>query len=110
MTGDKGFDVADFVGELRVRQVKPHLAVHDHLTKTGKWCKTKIDSHTAWHPGYRVSQRIGKRIEEIFVWVSQSARLRQSKFWGWAWVDARFTLALDDFHLIRLLKLLEALP
>ncbi len=33
--GDKGFDVADFVAALRDRKVTPHVAVQDHLTKTG---------------------------------------------------------------------------
>ena len=32
---DKGFDVADFVEALRNRKVTPHMAVHDHLAKTG---------------------------------------------------------------------------
>ena len=61
--GDKGFDVADFVEELRHRKVTPHIAVQDHVTKTGKRRKTKIDGRTTRHPGYGVSQRCRKRIE-----------------------------------------------
>ncbi len=108
--GDKGFDVADFVDELRARQVTPHIAVQDHLTKTGKRRKTGIDGRTTRQPGYRVSQRIRKRIEEIFGWIKESAGLRQSKFRGRARVDAQFTLALAAYNLIRLPKLLEAPP
>ena len=52
--GDKGFDVADFVEELD-RKVTPHIAVQDHVTKTGKRRKTKIDGRTTRHPGYGVS-------------------------------------------------------
>ncbi len=70
--GDKGFDVADFIEELRKREVTPHVAVQDHLTKTGKRRKTKIDGRTTRQPGYTVSQRIRKRIEEVFGW----ARIR----------------------------------
>lgn len=55
--GDKGFDVAGFVEELRKREVTPHVAVQDHLTKTGKRRKTKIDGRTTRHPGYTISQR-----------------------------------------------------
>ena len=40
--GDKGFDVADFVEELRHRKVTPHIAVQDHVTKTGKRRKTNM--------------------------------------------------------------------
>ena len=53
--GDKGIDVADFAEELRARKVTPHIAVQEHLSKTGKRRKTKIDGRTTRHPGYQVS-------------------------------------------------------
>ncbi len=45
------------------------MAVQDRVTKTGKRRKTMIDGRTTGHPGYAISQRIRKRIEEIFGWV-----------------------------------------
>ncbi len=108
--GDKGFDVGDFVDDLRTRRVTPHIAVQEHLTKTGKRRKTKIDGRTKRHPGYLLSQCIRKRIEEVFGWIKASAGLRQSKFRGRQRVDAQFTLALAAFNLVRLPKLLEAPP
>ena len=42
----------------------PHIAVDGHLTKTGKTRKTAIDGRTTRHPGYTISQRIRKRIED----------------------------------------------
>ena len=33
---DKAYDVTPFVEELRAQQVTPHIAINDHLTKTGK--------------------------------------------------------------------------
>ena len=79
MAGDKGFDVAGFVDDLRERKVTPHIAVQDHLTKTGKRRKTRIDGRTTRHAGYAISQRIRKRIEEIFGWVKvQGVRTRPS--------------------------------
>ena len=80
--GDKGFDVADFVEELRHRKVTPHIAVQDHVTKTGKRRKTKIDGRTTRHPGYGVSQRCRKRIEEVFGWVKTSAGIEQDQIPG----------------------------
>lgn len=44
----------------------PHIARHDALTKTGKWRRTSIDGRATRHPGYAVSQRVRKRIEEAF--------------------------------------------
>ena len=108
--GDKGFDVADFVDNLRRRKVTPHIAVQDHLTKTGRRRKTKIDGRTTRHPGYQVSQRCRKRIEEVFGWVKTSAGLSKTKFRGRRRVDASFTLALAAYNLVRLPKLLAEAP
>jgi transposase len=108
--GDKGFDVADFVDNLRERKVTPHIAVQDHLTKTGKRRKTRIDGRTTRHPGYHVSQRRRKRIEEVFGWLKTSAGLAKTKFRGKRRVDASFTLALAAYNLVRLPRLLAETP
>ncbi len=108
--GDKGFDVAAFVEELRERKVTPHVAVQDRLTKTGKRRKTKIDGRTTRHPGYSVSQRIRKRIEEIFGWAKTQAGQAKTRVRGRRRVEASFTLALAAYNLIRLPKLLAEAP
>ena len=110
LAGDKGFDVAAFVDDLRERKVTPHIAVQDHLTKTGKRRKTKIDGRTTRHAGYAISQRIRKRIEEIFGWVKVQGGQDKTKFRGRRRVDASFTLALAAYNLIRLPKLLAEIP
>ena len=107
---DKGFDASDFVDDLRDRKITPHIARHDFVTKTGKRRKTKIDGRTTRHPGYAISLRCRKRIEEVFGWIKSSAGLTQSKFRGRRRVDAQFTLALAAFNLIRLPKLMESPP
>jgi len=108
--GDKGYDVAGFVDELRVRQVTPHVAVQNHLTKTGKRRKTKIDARTTRHPGYEISQVIRKRVEEIFGWVKGPGGQDKTKFRGRERVEGAFMLSLSAFNLIRLPRLLAALP
>ena len=108
--GDKGFDVAAFVGDLRKRKVTPHVAIQDYLTKTGKRRKTLIDGRTTRHEGYKISQRCRKRIEEVFGWAKTEAGLSKTKFRGKRRVDASFTLALAAYNLIRLPKLLAEVP
>ena len=99
LAGDKDFDVAAFVAVLRARKVTPHIAIQDHLTKTGKRRKTLIDGRTTRHAGYAVSQRCRKRGEA------------KTRFRGRRRVEASFTLALAAYNLIRLPKLLaEASP
>ena len=62
---DKAYDVTGFVGDLRRRNVTPHIAVNGAVSKLRKSRKTAIDARTLRHAGYAVSQRIRKRIEEV---------------------------------------------
>ncbi len=107
---DKAYDVTAFIEALRARKVTPHVAVQDHLTKTGKRRKTMIDGRTTGHPGYVISQRIRKRIEEIFGWVKVQGGQDKTKFRGRRRIDASFTLALAAYNLIRLPRLLAEVP
>jgi transposase len=103
---DKGYDVTQFVYELRDRSVTPHIAIDGHLSKTGKPRKTAVDGRTTRHAGYDISQHCRKRIEEVFGWIKSSAGLAKVKLRGRDRVDAAFTLALVAYNLIRLPKLL----
>ena len=105
---DKAYDVTGFIGDLRARRVTPHVAIDGHLSKTGKPRKTAVGARTTRHPGYAISQRCRKRIEEVFGWLKGSAGLAKVKLRGRARVDAVFTLALAAYNLIRLPKLLGA--
>ena len=105
---DKAYDVHGFIGDLRRRRVTPHVAIDGHLSSTGKPRKTAVGARTTRHPGYAVSQRCRKRIEEVFGWIKSSAGLAKVKLRGRAKVDAAFTLHLAAYNLIRLPKLLAA--
>jgi transposase len=105
---DKAYDVRAFIGELRARRVTPHIAVDGHLSKFGTPRSSAIDGRTRRHPGYAISQRCRKRIEELFGWIKGAAGLAKVKVRGRAKVDAAFTLALVAYNLIRLPKLLAA--
>jgi transposase len=104
MGGDKGYDVQDFVMELREIGITPHVAQNAYDTGTAKR-SSSIDGRTTRHPGYGVSQRKRKRIEEIFGWLKTIAGQRQTRFRGLERVQMSFTLALAAYNLIRLPKL-----
>ena len=74
--GDKGFDTQDFVAELREINVTPHVAQN----RSGR--RSAIDGRTTRHPGYAVSLRIRKRIEEAFGWAKTVAGLRKARHRG----------------------------
>ena len=103
---DKAYDVTDFVGDLRNRKVTPHIAVNGAVSKLGKVRKTAIDRRTTRHPGYAVSQRIRKRVEEVFGWVKAQAGFGQVKVRGRKKAEAVFTFATAAYNLIRIPKLL----
>jgi len=104
--GDKGFDVRQFVDDLRARNVTPHIARDDHLTKTGKRRTSAIDGCVTRHPGYAVSLRIRKRIEEGFAWIKTIGGLAHTRHRGVARVGWMFTLTAAAYDLVRLPKLL----
>jgi transposase len=99
--GDKGFDSADFVNELRSMNVTPHVAQNTRNRRSA------IDGRTTRHPGYAVSQRIRKRIEEAFGWIKTVAGQDKTRFRGVARVGFAFTFAAAAYNLVRLPKLLQ---
>jgi transposase len=98
--GDKNFDTADFVNELRSMAVTPHVAQNT----SGR--RSAIDGRTTRHAGYAVSQRIRKRIEEAFGWLKTVGGQEKTKFRGVARVGWAFTFAAAAYNLVRLPKLI----
>jgi len=98
--GDKGFDAADFVNELRSMNVTPHVAQNTSNRRSA------IDRRTTRHGGYAVSQRIRKRIEEAFGWIKTVAGQRKTRFRGVGRVGFAFTFAAAAYNLVRLPRLL----
>ncbi len=88
---DKGYDTEDFVGFLRGRKILPHVA--------GKKRGSAIDGRTTRHHSYSISQRIRKKVEEIFGWVKTVGGFRKTRYRGtertqlaaW-WVGAAYNL------------------
>ena len=96
---DKGYDRKELVQEMREHGVTPHFALKQTST---------IDQRTTRHPGYAISQRKRKRVEEIFGWVKTVGGLRKTRHRGVALVDWMFTLALTAYNLLRMRNLASA--
>jgi len=101
--GDKGFDTADFVRECRNLGMTPHVA--QNLGRRGG---SAIDSRTARHTGYALSQKKRKRIEECFGWLKTIALLRKVRHRGTLKVDWIFTFACAAYNLVRMRNLIAA--
>ena len=97
---DKGYDSADFVAALRQMVVTPHVAQ--------KARHSAIDGRTTQHPGYALSQRCRKKIEEPFGWAKTVGAMSQTVHRGLDRVRAQFTMNMAACNLARLPKLLAA--
>ena len=75
---DKAYDTTDCVAELRERRITPHVAQNQYNTPRAKR-RSAIDGRTTRHEGYKASQRIRKRIEEVFGWLKTIAGWRKSR-------------------------------
>jgi transposase len=97
--GDKGYDTREFVAELRKRKVTPHVAQN----QSGR--HSAIDGRTTSHGGYRVSQRIRKRVEEIFGWAKTVGGGDKLRYIGVArnrlWAD----LTAASYNLVRMVRI-----
>jgi transposase len=97
--GDKAYDTQEFVQSLRALKAVPHVAQNCNGRKSA------IDGRTTRHPGYAVSQRLRKRVEEIFGWMKTVGNLRKTRHRGVERVGWMFTLTAAAFNLVRLRNL-----
>jgi transposase len=99
---DKAYDTQDFVDVMRALRVTPHVAQNTARRRS------RIDGRTTRHAGYAVSQRIRKRIEEIFGWVKTTGGLRKTRHRGTDRVGWMFTLTVAAYNVARIPKLCQA--
>jgi transposase len=99
---DKAFDTRDFVDAMRDLNVTPHVAQHT----MGR--RSAIDERTTRHPGYDISQRARKRVEEVFGWLKTVGLMRKVRHRGTERVDWMFVFACAVYNLVRLRNLQEA--
>ena len=97
--GDRGYDTRDFVLTLRHLDVTPHVA--QNTTKRS----SRIDERTTRHPGYELSQRKRKRIEEVFGWIKTVGLMRKTRHRGSRRVGWMFTFTAAVYNLVRMRNL-----
>jgi transposase len=101
---DAGYDVASFVEALRERGVTPHIA-----ETRDKRRRSAVDGRTTRHVGYVISQRIRKRVEEIFGWSKTVGCFRKTRFRGKARTQLAAHLVAAAYNLLRMARLMPAL-
>ena len=82
------------------------MNVTPHVAQNTTNRASAIDGRTTRHPGYALSQRIRKRIEEAFGWIKVSGGLRKTRHRGLERVGWSFAFTAASYNLIRIPKLL----
>jgi transposase len=97
---DKAYDTRDFVAGCRDLGITPHVAMNQSATHA-----SNIDGRTAAGPGYAVSQRRRKRVEEIFGWTKTVGNFRRTRYRGLLRTQLASYFVAAAYNLLRLSKL-----
>jgi hypothetical protein len=96
LAGDRGYDTRDFVAGVRGMGGTPHVAQNT----SGR--RSAIDGRTTRHPGYAMSQRRRKTVEQIFGWTKTVGGLRKTRHRGQHRVGWVFVFTLAAYNITRL--------
>ena len=97
LAGDKGYDTRQCVKDMRDLGVTPHVAQRTH---------SAIDGRTRRHPGYGVSQKIRKQIEEVFGWMKTVGGFRRTRYRGVERTGLAGYFVATAYNLVRMANLL----
>ena len=86
---------------MRQRGVTPHVSQNQGRRSSA------IDGRTTRHVGYGLSQRIRKRVEEIFGWMKTVGGFRRSRYRGVERTGLAGYLVGTAYNLVRLSRLLR---
>jgi transposase len=93
--GDKNFDVPAWVTAVRQMGITPHVAQNTSKRRSA------IDGRTTRHPGYAVSQRCRKKVEQPFGWMKTVGLLRKLRHRGGRKVDWIVSFTAAAYNLVR---------
>lgn len=101
---DKNYHSKAFVSGCRDRGAKPHVATIKNRKTPG------LDGRTLNSRGYETSQRLRKRIEEIFGWMKTVGGFRKTRYRCIARTQQSGWLVAAAYNLVRMAKLGSSPP
>jgi transposase len=96
---DKAYHQKKFVTGCRERGVSPHAACKERLEVVG------LDGRTTQRRGYKTSQRIRQRVEEIFGWMKTVGGMRRTRYRGMERTQAWAYFVAGAYNLLRMTRL-----
>ena len=70
-------EAGEEIAKHEVRGITPHIAQTRDVRR-----RSRVDGRTTRHPGYEISQRCRKKIEEIFGWMKTVGGFRKTRYRG----------------------------
>jgi transposase len=96
---DKNYHQKVFVAGCRERSISPHVACKERVKVAG------LDQRTTQRPGCQTSQRIRKRVEEIFGWIKTVGGFRRTRYVGIERTQAAAYFIAGTYNLLRMARL-----
>ena len=90
---DRNYDTEAFVGKCREMRVTPHVARREY---------SAIDGRTTPHVHYHQSQRVRRRVEEVFGWIKTVGGGRKLRYRGVARNQLWVELTAAAYNLVRM--------
>jgi hypothetical protein len=102
VAGDKGYCIGDFPQRVVDLRIRPHLAIPDNAPARSPARRFRGSA------GYKVSQVIRKRVEEIFGWAKTVGGFRKTRMKGRekTWTSGYYVMAA--YNLCRIARLLPS--
>ena len=79
-----------------------------HVTQNTSGRRSAIDGRTTRHAGYAISQRIRKRVEEIFGWMKTVGGFRRTRYLGLEKTQMAGYLVATAYNLVRMVRLVAS--
>jgi len=96
---DKNYHTREFVSGCRERAIKPHVAEVKGREVEG------LDGRTTGSKGYRTSEVIRRRIEQLFGWMKTTGAMRKSRYRGVERTHMAVQFCAAASNLLRMAKL-----
>ncbi len=93
---DKGYDQTEHIKNLRAMKVTPHIAAK------GSHGSKLLDGRTYCRPGYALSQRKRKLVEETIGWSKDIGGIRKVRHRGLPKVQTQMEITASAYNLVRI--------
>jgi len=102
LAGDKGYDKGSFPQDLLDLGITPHIAINEKGGAADSPARRFVK-----RAGYATSQRVRKRVEEIFGWMKAIGGFRRTRYKGRERTQMAGYLVAAAYNLVRMSRMVE---